>query len=330
MSVPPDALDARLSPAAVSPRHVPAPIAALPAPSAGALPLPVGSPGKVGVLDLRFSLAAGGSPRRDHVAYDAGRTVLSRRFQKSPLQVIRPHYADRALPGVPIVQLASTGGGVVGGDRLRVDVEVERGAHAILTTQGATRLLRAEHGWASQRVDLRVGGGAVCEWMPDVTIPYAGSRFVGEVDAVLADGATLVLGEVLTAGRAGRDAPWSSGAYDARTSISRQNGELLALDRCTVGAGAGPGSAVAVDGCGAVGTLFVASVVPPEKLVAALRGRADALGSVRAGVSTLPAGGAWARVVGDSAEHVGIAVRALWSAAREIYLGVPAPAMRSL
>ena len=326
MKVPSSPRDPRLELDEVSPRTVPAWIAALPGATA---PLPVGSPGKVGVLDLRFSLSAAFSSGSDRAGYDAGRTVLSRRFQKSPLQVIRPHYADRRLPRVPIVQLAQTGGGVVGGDRLRMDIELERGAHAIVTTQGANRLLRAEQGWASQRLDLRVDDNAVLEWMPDVTIPYAGSRFVGEVDAVVASGATLVLGEVLTAGRAGRDARWAAEAFESRTSISRPGGDLLALDRCVFGAEAGQAS-VALEACGAVGTLFLVSPKPAEDLVAAMRARVDALEGVRAGVSTLPSGGAWARVVGDSPERVGIAVRAMWSAAREIYLGVPAPELRSL
>lgn len=319
--------DPRLSPAAVAPRHVPRTVAELPA---GGHALPVGSPGKVGVLDVRFSRSAGSASSPNAARYDAGRTVLSGRFHKSPLQMIRPHYADRALPGVPIAQIASTGGGVVSGDRLRIDVAVDRGAHAIVTTQGATRLLRAEHGWASQCTRIGVGENAVCEWMPDVTIPYAGSRFVGEVDAVVGGGATLVLGEVLTAGRAGRDAPWSAEAFDSRTSISRPGGELLALDRCVFGAGTGPGASVALEGCGAVGSLFVVCPAPVDDVAEAMRGQAGTEASVRTGVSTLPAGGAWARVLGESPERVASAMRRMWSAAREIYLGVPAPELRSL
>ena len=49
-------------------------------PQSGPGALPVGSPGKVGVLDLAF--------RRDGCDPD-GRTVLAERFQKSPLQVMR-------------------------------------------------------------------------------------------------------------------------------------------------------------------------------------------------------------------------------------------------
>src|SRR5699024_9322707 len=92
-------------------------------PQTGPGALPVGSPGKVGVLDLAFRLD-GCDP--------AGRTVLAERFQKSPLQVMRPLYIDPVLRQMPTVYVMSTGGGIVGGDRLDMDVRVAAGAHALV------------------------------------------------------------------------------------------------------------------------------------------------------------------------------------------------------
>ena len=67
-------------------------------PQTGPGALPVGSPGKVGVLDLAF--------RRDGCD-PAGRTVLAERFQKSPLQVMRPLYIDPVLRQMPTVYVMS-------------------------------------------------------------------------------------------------------------------------------------------------------------------------------------------------------------------------------
>ncbi|MEH6381741.1 MAG: urease accessory protein UreD, partial [Dietzia cercidiphylli] len=195
---------------AADPGHVSAVVAAGPAYAAGSLP--VGSPGKVGVLDLDYRVDAD------------GRTVLADRYQKSPLQVMRPLYVDPVLPHVPVTYLMSTGGGVVGGDRLDIDVRLADRSHSVITTQAATRIHRMDAGFATQNVTLTLGAGAVCEWVPDPLIPYAGSRFQQRLRATIPEDAVLVVSDVLTAGRVARGERWAVDALVSQVELARPDG----------------------------------------------------------------------------------------------------------
>ncbi len=88
------------------------------------------------------------------------------REQRAPLQVVR---AFPISDGGALVHLHNVSGGVLGGDKLHMTVEVGSGAYAQLTTTGATRLYRGrpERGPAEQSTAIRVGENALLEYIPD-------------------------------------------------------------------------------------------------------------------------------------------------------------------
>ena len=102
------------------------------------------------------------APRVDR---DAPLHQLSLRFEKNRLSVDRqdpPWKVVRAFHapgGSTLVHLHNVSGGVLAGDRLALDVEVEAGAAAQITTTGATRLYRhrAGAGDSEQRTTISVG-----------------------------------------------------------------------------------------------------------------------------------------------------------------------------
>lgn len=102
-----------------------------------------------------------------------------------------------------LVHLNNVSGGVLAGDRLALDVEVKAGAAAQITTTGATRLYRHRAGAADSehRARFSVGDAALLEYLPDVVIPYAGSRHVQQTEIQLGSGAALFWWEVLAPGR---------------------------------------------------------------------------------------------------------------------------------
>ncbi|MCA1769209.1 MAG: urease accessory protein UreD, partial [Halomonas sp.] len=95
-------------------------------------------------LDLRFT------PRQ-------GVTRLAHARHRGPLRVQRPFYPEGAR-GACHVYLLHPPGGLVSGDTLTIDVGVEAGAHALLTTPAANKLYRADsYGVSSfQHTHLRV------------------------------------------------------------------------------------------------------------------------------------------------------------------------------
>jgi urease accessory protein len=101
------------------------------------------------------------------------------------------------------LHLHNVSGGVLAGDRLALDVEVEAGAAAQITTTGATRLYRHRPGAADseQQARFSVGDGALLEYLPDTVIPFADSRHAQRTEFHLGRGATLFWWEVLAPGR---------------------------------------------------------------------------------------------------------------------------------
>src|SRR6187549_1920399 len=106
------------------------------------------APGWQAELRLRFSCAA----QVGEAVPDArGRTRLVERSHRGPLVVQRPFHPE----GDPChVYLVHPPGGVVGGDELRIDVLVDAGAHALITTPAATKFYRCDGRYSSQTQEL--------------------------------------------------------------------------------------------------------------------------------------------------------------------------------
>ena len=102
-----------------------------------------------------------------------------------------------------LVHLNNVSGGVLAGDRLNLDVEVQAGAAAQITTTGATRLYRHRAGAtdSEQRARFLIGDGALLEYLPDPVIPYAGSRHTQRTEIRLGCESILFWWEVLAPGR---------------------------------------------------------------------------------------------------------------------------------
>ncbi len=131
---------------------------------------------------------------------ESGQTRLRVVGQEPPLKVVR------AFPqpgGGTLVHLHNLSGGVLGGDRLAVKVQVEPAAVVQLTTTSATRLYRSRSGLkeACQTTEIRVGEAGLLEYLPDPLIPFAGSFYRQTTTIDLAGGAGLMWWETVAPGR---------------------------------------------------------------------------------------------------------------------------------
>lgn len=115
----------------------------------------------MGILDLEFTL------RGD-------RTELTGRYQKTPLQIMRPLYVDPEVPGMAFTYVMATGGGVAQADRYRQDLACGPGTQALFTTQAATKVYRMEHDYATQRVHLTAGRAPTSSTFPTPSSPSPG------------------------------------------------------------------------------------------------------------------------------------------------------------
>jgi urease accessory protein len=271
-----------------------------------------GRVGRDGALRLCFE-------RRD------GATVLAGCRSVLPLQVLAPVALDDPAA---VVSLLNPTGGMVGGDRLAIDVEIGPGAHACLTTPSATRIYRTLGPPAEQRIRLALGPGAVAEWVPDHTIPSAGAALRQSLQVEAGEGATLFAIDAFAAGRVARGEAWRFALLDSTLTVQDAGG-LLLHDRMRVAGGEER------DGLGyAEGRPYFASVLVVADgagLDGFLEELPQALASIegaRAAAAALPRRGALVRCLAAGAPALGATLQAVWALARRRLLGLPPLALR--
>jgi len=270
--------------------------------------------GRDGDLNLRFE-------RRGPATVVAGcRYTL-------PLQVLAPVALDDPAA---IVSILNPTGGLVGGDRLSIDVRAGAGAHALLTTPSATRVYRTDGEPTVQTVSLSVGRGAVVEWVPDHTIPFAGSALRQAIDVKLDESAGLILVDAFSAGRIALGEAWRFAALESAVLVRDGGGPLL-HDRFVL-RGAGP-RGPALDGlgftesCPYFASIAVFGAFDRDRFAAEV----DRLGTgaeARLGAAVLPRGGVLVRCLAPTAPALVDAIDGCWRLARRALLGLPPPALR--
>lgn len=155
--------------------------------------LGVGRPGKLGGLILRLE--------RDE---QNGKTSVKEQYSRVPLYTQRALYLEEALPSMAYMYIISPSGGILQGDRYRMDITLRNNALAHITTQGATRVYRMEKNFATQIVNIDVGEDCYFEYIPDQIIPYVDSRFYQIANIKVHDNATMLYSEIMTPGRVAR------------------------------------------------------------------------------------------------------------------------------
>lgn len=97
--------------------------------------------------------------------------------------------------------ILTTSGGVLQGDRLRIDVDMAPGSQAHLVTQAATKIQEMDANYGTQIQTFTLADDAYLEFLPEPVIPYRGSRFVTDSQVRLPESATMLYAEVLQPGR---------------------------------------------------------------------------------------------------------------------------------
>ncbi|MBC7133062.1 MAG: urease accessory protein UreD [Roseovarius sp.] len=113
----------------------------------------------------------------------------------------------------PEIVLLNTSGGLTGGDRLSLRLDLDPGCRATGTTQTAERAYRSTGAAACVTVHHRVAAGAHLDWLPQETILFDGSHLSRETTIDLAQDASCLMLESVVLGRA------AMGETVARTTL---------------------------------------------------------------------------------------------------------------
>jgi urease accessory protein len=181
--------------------------------------LGVGKAGKVGILQLKLERDA-----------DNRRTVIREQYCKTPLCVQRALYLEETLPAMAYVYIISPSGGILQGDRYRIDIVLSNNSFAHVTTQSATRIYKMEKNFGTQMVNVEVKEGSYFEYIPDQIIPFRNSRFYQAVELNVHDNATMIYSEMLVPGRVARGESFEYDICYIRTRARNQLGKPRFVD----------------------------------------------------------------------------------------------------
>jgi urease accessory protein len=267
--------------------------------------------GKDGALRLAFE-------RRD------GRTVLTERRYSLPLQVLEPISVDG--DGSLLVMLLNPTGGLVGGDHLRTEIALGPGSHVCLTTPSATKVYRTLGRAAVQDTTIHVGDGAVLEYLPDHVILYPGSALRQTLSIEMGRASRAIIYDAFAMGRLARGERWTFREIVSQVTVTCQ-GRPIFLDRIRLVPKATPGLSGlgGMEDFGYFATLALLTGDPSNQEIIArpIERELKGLSGVHHGISLLSRGGCLIRLLAASAYNLQDAMRALWTQARRLLLGLP-------
>src|SRR6266436_2791916 len=163
---------------------------------------------------------------RGAVAFDVhlkdGVTRRGNLHESGSLRVRFPSPEGEGLSAV----LVNTAGGIAGGDRFDIEIAAGEGARLTLTTAAAEKVYRAAGPAAELNIALRLAGRAHLSWLPQETILFDRARMARRIDIDLAEGASLLLCEIVVFGRAAMGERLRSGEFVDRWRL-RRGGRLV-------------------------------------------------------------------------------------------------------
>ena len=154
------------------------------------------------------------------LARQGERTVVAQRRHLGPLNIQRAFYPEA---DVAHIYLLHPPGGVVGGDELYIDVDVQAGAHALITTPASGKLYRSDGRQARVQQVLRVASDATLEWLPQETLVYAGAQAQMTTRVELQSGSRFIGWEMLCLGRPACGETFTQGQLLQRFELWRDN-----------------------------------------------------------------------------------------------------------
>ena len=142
--------------------------------------------------------------------YESQRTV-ARHSHLGPLRILQSLYPEGGAICHNV--LVHPPGGLVGGDTLGIGVDVGSGAHALITTPGATRFYRSLGEPAVQDIRIRLESGARLEWLPLEAICHPGCIAQNRLSLMLAPGAEMMGWDITALGLPASGQAFDSGSF---------------------------------------------------------------------------------------------------------------------
>src|ERR671925_2084401 len=282
--------------------------------------LQVGRAGKIGALTLLLEQEQ-----------ERGRTGVKEQYSKVPLFTQRALYLEESLPSMAYIYIISPSGGILQGDRYRIDIKLKNRAYAHITTQGATRIYRMEKNYATQIVNIDVGEGCYFEYIPDQVIPYRDSRFYQEANLRVHDNATLLYSEMITPGRVASGEHFDYDICYMKAVTKNQKDDLRLIDVAMLEPKKRNMKLFGVlEGYEVVGSMYVlTNSGKAQEINNKISSNLQAISNVYSGATILPNNsGVMVRMLGSTASDLRAAIYEVVRTVRKIALGAPFSGIR--
>jgi len=176
------------------------------------------------------SVGKNGIIRIELAADNSSKTFIKDLQTKAPLLVQKALYPNAELPNTAHIYLMSSAGGILQGDKLKIDIIAGKNTLSHITTQAATKIYKVEKGYASQYINLYAQNGAYLEFIPHQIIPYKSSKFYQEVNLIVETTATVIYSEIISAGRLASGEKFDFDICFLRLTAYDVNGKILFSD----------------------------------------------------------------------------------------------------
>jgi len=281
--------------------------------------LGVGKAGKLGALALRLEEDKGN-----------GKTCVKEQYSRVPLYTQRALYLEEALPNMAYMYIISPSGGILQGDRYRMDMTLRNHAFAHITTQGATRLYRMERNYATQIINIDVGKDCYFEYIPDQVIPYRDSRFYQEANLRVHDNATLLYSEMITPGRVASGEHFNYDICYMKAMAKDAEGGLKFTDVALLEPKKRNMAAFGVlSGHEVVGNMYIITKNKLQEINLQVNDALRAIPKIYAGATILPSNsGIGIRMLGNTASELRYVIYAVVGVVRKIILNAPFSGIR--
>jgi urease accessory protein len=201
----------------------------------------------------------------------AGASRRARLHEAGSLRVRFPHGHDAGALDAVIV---NTAGGLTGGDRFAVGIDVGAGARLTVTTAAAEKIYRSLGPDTEIALRIAVAGGAALAWLPQETILFDRARLRRTIDIDLAGGSSLLAAEAIVFGRAAMGEIVGHGYLFDRWRV-RVDGALVFAETIRLDGAIAPRlaqAAIAKEGAAAASVLKIPG---DDDMVAAVRAMAQ-------------------------------------------------------
>ena len=137
--------------------------------------------------------------------------------------------AEEGQDGRCEIPLLHTAGGLVGGDQLEVDLNLQSDSKSLITSVAAQKVygsigrsrLHPNGAWAQQRVHCELSSDSDLEWLPQELVLYADALFEQNLSVRLPENASFLSVEIVRLGRTAAGEQLNRGRWRSSLTIER-------------------------------------------------------------------------------------------------------------